>query len=173
MPQPLHRQLLTQARHLARRDARRPQQGNLRRAVSSSYYALFHFLIHHATRSVVGTAAERRDYRHALARAFDHGEMAAASKSFSGGTLPASVQQHIGTPAIPAELRSIATLFVEAQDLRHRADYNLSEAFFRKSTLALVDRVDDAMRDFDSVRSQPVVRFFLTSLLVWKRIAAR
>lgn len=36
--------LLEQAFHLARREPTRPRQASLRRALSTSYYALFHFL---------------------------------------------------------------------------------------------------------------------------------
>ena len=40
----LHADLLEQAEQLAQLDPRRPKQANLRRAVSSAYYALFHLL---------------------------------------------------------------------------------------------------------------------------------
>jgi hypothetical protein len=40
----LHANLLQQAEHLAQLDPTRPTQANLRRAVSSAYYALFHLL---------------------------------------------------------------------------------------------------------------------------------
>jgi len=38
----LHADLLDQAEQLAQLDPRRPKQANLRRSVSSAYYALFH-----------------------------------------------------------------------------------------------------------------------------------
>ncbi|HQZ68834.1 MAG TPA: hypothetical protein PLY87_27290 [Planctomycetaceae bacterium] len=42
----MHFDLLQQAESLARLDQRgAPRQANLRRAVSSTYYALFHFLV--------------------------------------------------------------------------------------------------------------------------------
>ena len=40
----LHADLLDQAEQLAQLDPRRPKQANLRRAISSAYYALFHLL---------------------------------------------------------------------------------------------------------------------------------
>jgi hypothetical protein len=39
----LHADLLEQAEHLAQLDPTRPKQANLRRAVSSAYYALIHW----------------------------------------------------------------------------------------------------------------------------------
>ncbi len=41
----LHDDLLIQATHLATLETTRPKQASLRRAVSTAYYALFHFLI--------------------------------------------------------------------------------------------------------------------------------
>lgn len=44
----IHKDLLQQARLLAILDEKRPKQANLRRAISSAYYALFHYLIDEA-----------------------------------------------------------------------------------------------------------------------------
>ena len=41
--------LLLQAKHLQQLDKLKPKQANLRRAVSSAYYSLFHLLIDEAT----------------------------------------------------------------------------------------------------------------------------
>src|SRR5450432_2760884 len=51
-----------------------PHQPSLRRAVSTSYYALFHLLISEATRNW-----KQPDQRAALGRYFQHGVMANAS----------------------------------------------------------------------------------------------
>lgn len=46
---PLALRLIEQARHLTMRDSSgRPRQDHLRRAVSTAYYGLFHFLIDQA-----------------------------------------------------------------------------------------------------------------------------
>src|SRR5262245_16524514 len=94
--QPLNRQYPKQPRRLARLDPRRPQQGNLRRAVSTAYYALFHFLVDRSSRSFVGTTGVREQFRRMLARAYGHGEMASAGKTFRGGTLPATISRVMG-----------------------------------------------------------------------------
>jgi hypothetical protein len=44
----VHEDLLEQAVRLAMLDVRRPKQANLRRAVSSAYYAVFHLLVDEA-----------------------------------------------------------------------------------------------------------------------------
>lgn len=119
----LHRQLLEQARHLATRERRRPRQGSLRRAVSTAYYALFHLIVHEAAQKLLrGNAAE--PLRPLLGRAFVHGDMKAAARSFAGGTLPATIKAYQPGP-VSAELRQVAEAFVVLQELRHQADYDL------------------------------------------------
>ena len=49
--------LLAQARSLATSDAKKPKQANLRRAISSAYYALFHFLCEEVTKTFVGAGS--------------------------------------------------------------------------------------------------------------------
>jgi hypothetical protein len=41
----MHEDLFAQAELLAKTDVRKPKQVNLRRAVSSAYYGLFHYLV--------------------------------------------------------------------------------------------------------------------------------
>lgn len=85
MPQPipLHQQLLMQAQGLAQQDPKKPYQANLRRAVSSGYYALFHLLIHTSTRELLGARTDVDGVRNALARAYTHSDMIEASKKFA------------------------------------------------------------------------------------------
>jgi hypothetical protein len=68
-----HDDLLDQALHLAHRDPTRPKQANLRRAVSTAYYALFHLLI-----SEVVNYWRLKRQRTLLARSFDHRKMKGA-----------------------------------------------------------------------------------------------
>jgi hypothetical protein len=49
--------LLEQARHLAKRERRRPKQASLRRAISTAYYyALIHLLVAETTRILMRAA---------------------------------------------------------------------------------------------------------------------
>src|SRR5579863_1707940 len=113
-----HDDLLEQAIHLVHKERRRPKQASLRRAVSTAYYALFHFLIGEA----VG------NWRHAearpdLSRAFEHQTMKAASNRIQDRKAFPFAGHN---PATVAALRSVATAFVELQRNRHLADYDNS-----------------------------------------------
>lgn len=83
----LHRDLLEQARHLAVRDRSRPRQANLRRAISTAYYALFHLLVDEATRALIADPA----LHPLVGRSFDHGDMKNASQVFESTRLPTDV----------------------------------------------------------------------------------
>jgi hypothetical protein len=170
MAQPLSRQLLVQARRLARFDPRRPGQANLRRAVSTGYYALFHFLIEETMRFLLGTTAARAGLRNVLARAFTHAEMAAAAKTFAGSSLPPLLSRRLGAPALPPGLRLLARTFLRAQEMRHAADYDPGESFNRNEVLIFIDDIEQTIAGWSAVRTDPAAEFFLLSLLVWNRI---
>src|SRR6267154_902113 len=121
MPYPDH--LLEQAKHLANREKKRPRQASLRRAVSTAYYALFHLLIHEASLNW-----KRIEQRALLARFFEHGKMKAASERQSR-----ECNRYFNSkpPVIPGpefdcmrHLAQIAETFLDAQQQRHRADYD-------------------------------------------------
>jgi hypothetical protein len=86
----MHDDLFSQAEMLAKADAKKPRQVNLRRAISSAYYAVFHFLINESCSIVFGTQHSQAPYRNALGRAFVH-NVNQACVSFAGGTLKHTV----------------------------------------------------------------------------------
>lgn len=89
----LHGDLPEQAEHLAKIDMRRPKQANLRRAISASYYALFHLLTSEASALYVadfGLAAR-------INRTYNHGEMKKASAMIANDKFPGSSPKRVGT----------------------------------------------------------------------------
>lgn len=173
MAQPLYRQYLRQARRLASLDPRRPQQGNLRRAVSTAYYALFHFLVDQSSRFLVGSTNHREALRRVAARAFQHGEMADAAKSFRSGTLPPPVTRIAGVVSVSSQLRDVTRVFVLAQEQRPLADCDLAETFLRSDVTALIGRIEKVIENWDGIRSDPATRLFLLGLLTWNRVRGR
>ncbi len=102
----MHKDVLEQAVRLAKLDAKKPKQANLRRAISSAYYAMFHLLVDEACRVQIGAQHNLAPFRQVLGRAFAHGVMKDACKSFGGGTLKKGVSK--GLPVgftIPGEIR--------------------------------------------------------------------
>jgi hypothetical protein len=168
------RALADQAVTLATLDARRPKQANLRRAISAAYYALFHFLVDEACRAQIGSLHDQAPFRQVLARAFGHGVMNEACKSFAGGTLKKGVSK--GLPIgfrIPIEIRDLAATFVDLQDKRHLADYDLTERFKRSDVITLITRVRKDIERFQNLIPTDEKQFFLAWLWAWKELANR
>lgn len=162
-----HSDLLAQARLLLRREPRRPRQASLRRAVSAAYYALFHLLVYDATRMLVsGTSLD--DLRTLVARAFAHVEMSEACRAFAATRLPPAVDATLPVP-VPEDLRTVARAFVDLQEARHEADYDLAQRFSRNEAAVLVAQAEQAFEAWQRIRGAPAGKVFLASLLLWRK----
>src|SRR5262249_51237905 len=137
------------------------------------YYALFHFLIDRSSRLLVGSTREREKFRKVVARAYGHGEMYSVARTFRGGTLPAILLRIVGPLSVPQILRNLAELFVDLQDQRHLAEYDLATSFLRGDVLTLIDDVEQAVADWNAIRTDPAARLFLMCLLVWEKIRSK
>ena len=160
----LHSDLIEQATHLAKREPTKPRRASLRRAISTAYYALFHMLISDAALKLVpNSPASLRDQAQ---RAFSHGEMRNACEVFSKSP---KAYSHLLVAPLEPELQSIATAFVRLQQLRHAADYDLSQAFDRVTVLEAIEWAKTAMADWSKVRNTPNSNVFLAALLLHSR----
>ena len=158
--------LLEQAKHLAKKEPKRPKQASLRRAVSTAYYALFHFLIDKACSLIVsGTGADREAQRRSVARGFIHGNMKSVSEAFSKTNSPNPWKNLSGTP-IPKDLEKIAATFVELQQARHEADYDLTKDFKKEEVLGLITLTENAFKIYRQVKDNVHTRSYLLGLLI-------
>ncbi|MBI2805580.1 MAG: hypothetical protein HYX68_11435 [Planctomycetes bacterium] len=161
----MHEDLFAQAEMLARVDIRRPKQVNLRRAVSSTYYGVFHYLVDGSCRCVFGTQHGPSVYRHALGRAFVHTTMKLACVSFAGGTLRDAVIKGLprdtkGKYFVQAPIRLIGQAFAELQEKRHLAEYDRNERFKRNEILPLIEQAKKAVTGFSDLPDSDDKRFF-------------
>ncbi|APW59939.1 hypothetical protein [Paludisphaera borealis] len=159
----LHADLLDQADQLAQLDARRPKQANLRRAVSSAYYALFHLLTSEAS----ALYADERGLGARINRTYSHAEMKKASSEIANDKLPKSV---IGSGySTPPDLKVVANAFVTLQQARHDADYDLSLTFRRQQVLAYIALSRQAFEAWERIRKTDDARLYLACFLLWER----
>lgn len=137
--------LLEQAKHLAGRDAKRPRQANLRRSISSAYYAAFHLLVSDGA-SYWKIASQQGRF----ARVFEHGRMRQAaermairlSKPKAGDPPSAS-----GGGTRDAILR-VCENFQELQRERHRADYDIDAIWTRGEAMEVVKQAEVLFSDW-------------------------
>ena len=139
--------LIRIARQLASGAARggmgRPQQAELRRAVSTAYYALFHALALCCANMVVGATRRNRSqpaWRQTY-RALEHGHAKNQCNN----------QAVIGR--FPPGIRRFAESFAEIQQERHGADYDPEATFYRDEVLQLIEEAENAITQFDGVPS--------------------
>lgn len=130
--------LLNIARRLA---SGSPTQTDLRRAISSIYYAVFHAICQSNADTLVGEDPQFRDqvaWRQAY-RALEHGYARQRCQSArSDGRFSAAVCE-------------LADRFVLLQGRRHRADYDPDESFTQEEALTATTQVESAINDFRAV----------------------
>ena len=113
----------------------RPRQANLRRAVSTAYYAMFHCLAAICADLLVGSAGSERSEPAwwQVYRALEHG----------------AARQRCNRPAImqrfPAEIQDFAEKFVLMQQKRHQADYGPEGVFDKDTVLQDIIAVAEAI----------------------------
>jgi hypothetical protein len=66
-------------------------------------------------------------------------------------------------------LTEIAATFVELQEARQRADYDLTQTFGRVQVIGYVDDTRLAMAKWETIRNNPNANVFLAALLVHNR----
>ena len=165
----LPRDLLAQAKLLATKEKSRPKQASLRRSVSAAYYALFHLLVDAAARRLV-SGADRQQLRDCLARAFDHGVMKRVALQFAGQNLSPRLSPGLNGLALQDELVRVAAAFVDLQQHRHDADYNMGRQFTRIEALNIVGAAERAFVDWRTVRNSAQADTFLVGLLTFEKI---
>lgn len=173
----LGRDLLEQARFLAKREPRKPKQASLRRAVSSAYYALFHYLGEECSGVILGVTADKRELRNLSRRALVHGKMNSLCSQFSGGGQVSPLLLGFWSPLNVGATRivALATHFRSLQEERHRADYDVSTTFTRADALSACDLADEAMTAWEDVRANHprVAELFSTALYLWPSLSQR
>jgi len=149
--------LLVTASNLAKRQRRKSRQADLRRAVSTAYYAVFHALAHECADRFVGTNQASRSTRAwtQTYRALDHG--------FSKRRCGEAHKQ-----GFPAYIVQFAESFTLLQEERYRADYDPTAAYTKAETLIHVQTARQAIRDLRN-GSKPDRKAFA----IWVMLKAR
>jgi hypothetical protein len=119
------------------------------------------------------------ELRAVVRRAFQHGTMKSAAKQFSKTKLDSETWKRV-LPTLSPQLRTIARTFAELQEARHRADYDVSRPLTRSEATDLVDRAEDAIETWRSIRKLPgskaytgEAKTFLAALLVYDQASRR
>ena len=133
-----------------------PKQVDLRRAVSASYYALFHLLTTEAAQKW-----RHQNQRARFARMFDHGRMKTCSSRVSSRQLPVDPDEI----PIAEALKLVADSFLKPQQDRHTADYDNSKVWSRTQVWEVICEAEDAMAAWSSIREEEIAQDYLLDLM--------
>jgi len=148
--------LLATAKRLTAPARGRPRQSDLRRAISTAYYALFHGLARDAADLMVGTGVARAGEAWAqVYRALEHGFAKNACKQIRSFDFSDNIIR-------------CADTFVRLQELRHKADYDPKERYGLVYACFVISLAESGLA---ALRNAPRAerRAFAVQLLLKKR----
>ena len=131
----------------------RPRQTDLCRAVSASYYALFHALAQSNADMLVGSTNRRRPTWQQTYRAPEHSE----ARRRCG-----NLEQ---MRAFPPGIQGFGENFVDMQSLRHAADYAPDTQFTRLQVLDIISIAEVSIAALDSADRESRHSFAIYILL--------
>ncbi|SRR6266545_5010424 len=152
----LHDDLLNLAVRLVTPVVPPQPEAELRRGVSTAYYALFHLLIDASTTRGVATVA----LRVSVARNFEHRHMLSVCKKY------AALAVDLAGQPVPVEIQRISDSFVQLQNARHKADYNIKDPMIPVEAQTFVQLARDAFLDWAAIGANPAADAYLTELLL-------
>ena len=115
----------------------RPRETDLRRAISTAYYALFHCLAACCADTLVGGPGSNRSMQawNRMYRSLEHGTIRKRC-------------QHRDIANFPPAIRFFVNTFVSMQNSRHDADYAPDAEFRKEDVIKDIDRAENAIRAF-------------------------
>ena len=155
----LPEQLIAQAEFLLRDVP--SNETTLRRSVSTAYYALFHLLIRDAVKNW-----KHADHHSRLSRTFDHKRMKDASiallKEIGNALNRKTIDPGLDPEqAVRFELSIVSQAFVDLQQARHLADYDVGEAFDALDAAVNVALSRLAFQYWAEVKDEPLAQGYL------------
>ena len=145
--------LITTARQLAHVHQRRPRQADLRRSISTAYYALFHGLAELAAGRLVGSTSTTQKSP-AWSRVYRDLNHLTAKKACSRPELEGCSQ----------ELAQFLMAFPRLQELRHQADYDPGVRFKQGEALSAADDAECGLAGLQAAPREEQVDFITLAL---------
>jgi hypothetical protein len=142
-----------------------PPAAQLRRGVSTAYYALFHLLVHETMARIIADPTLRAD----LARLIGHDKTKSVCKEYADAQLDPAGQIKLKSGAvIPVQLQSIGAAFVALIEARHSADYDSNPAKDPTHAQAFTSLMtaEDAFLDWVLIQAHPTTGVMLTEIFM-------
>lgn len=135
-----------------------PRNTNLRRAVSTAYYAVFHGISLATARSALPNA--QSDEIFGVARHVSHTSIRQVAAYVTGDRPPKHLDTIVFRLRTHVDLSAVAATFIELQEQREEADYNHLADFSRPAVLTLTTRAERAIQSIDQHMTTDEFRAF-------------
>jgi hypothetical protein len=136
------------------------RQSDLRRAISTAYYAVFHFIVSAAADLfMTGIAARDTEQYVFVYRSVQHPWLRDLCDHLRGSLKPKSPKSPHIPSAFFGQLVQFAVNVIDLQENRHSADYDPSFPVTPDSARILVERACDTIRLFETATEQQRIAF--------------
>jgi hypothetical protein len=165
--------LLSQSARLVEAPERgRPRQVELRRGVSAAYYALFHEVVDQAVDHTLKGRRPAAEVRSRLRRVVTHKAIKDAAGWLTQGKPPRVIEEMLAATTAPRDLVLVCRLFIELQEARHRADYELTARWTLHEARLQVEKAKRAVTKIRTLDHDSAFRVFLLGCLLGDRLTA-
>ena len=136
-----------------------PRQADIRRAVSSAYYSVFHAALTAAGDILVGRT-HRSSRRYALVyRGIDHRGLRSLCADARKSPVPNKYKSYLPTRGFGQDLLTFASTVIVLQDARHEADYDPRRRFRASEAKLTVDLARTGLIHWDRVPTDEKATF--------------
>lgn len=101
-----------------------PRQADLRRAISTAYYAVFHAVATEAADQFVATTQRHTPRYQQVYRSIEHKRLRSVCEDLVKSSPPSRYSKYLPTAGVGSDLVAVATAIGELQDKRNLADYD-------------------------------------------------
>lgn len=143
--------LLDQAERLIASPRAGPaRQADIRRAISSAYYSVFHAVLTAAADSVAGRV-HRGSAAHTLVyRSIEHRTLRSVCELARRSVLPPAYREHTPTSGFDRLITGFAKNVLSLQDLRHAADYDPRPRFLTTDAVTAIELARATLRQWQA-----------------------
>ena len=106
----------------------------------------------------------------AQGRAFDHAVMKRVAVQFAQRGVSPKLEPGLNQLPLQEEIVRVAAAFVDLQQQRHQADYDMGRSFTRLEVLSLISDAERAFVDWHAVRHSVQADTFLIGPLEFEKI---
>lgn len=141
-----------------------PRQVDLRRGISSAYYALFHLTLTALADEVVGALYQSAPRYALVHRGVNHRTIKELCLTLSKTAPPIKYASYAPPGFFGRDFLAYASAFVALQNERHRADYDVGARYRTLNAKSAIAQSRSGLTAFRSM-SPPEKKMFLTLLL--------